>query len=50
MKINIFNGNIFKNITGYKQNPVSAWILVHEITSLDLSQISFVLHTHEKFG
>ncbi len=25
-------------------------VLIHEIPSLDLSQISFVLHTHEKFG
>ncbi len=29
-----------KNSSGYKQNPVSEWILINEIPTLDLSQIS----------
>ncbi len=46
MKINNFNANIFmKNITGQKQNPVSWWILTHEIPSLDLSQSSHLCCT-----
>ncbi len=39
--MNNFTRNIFKKTSQDKnKNPVSGWILIHEIPSLDLSQIS----------